>query len=199
MEVKAKVKHVRMSPRKVRLVVDIVRGLPVERSLDILKFTQKKAVNPVVKLLKSAIANAEHNFELEQNNLYIKTVTVDQGHVLHRWLPRAHGRATPIRKKSCHINLVLAELKPSNKIKTKQQDIVAPIKLGSQSIKDSGVKIKEKKTKELDKTELINKEQLDETGKVITNVRREGRIGHTKIEGGNYKGFVNKMFRRKSG
>ncbi|MBU0647444.1 50S ribosomal protein L22 [Patescibacteria group bacterium] len=199
MEIIAKAKRIRMSPRKVRLVVDTVRGLTVVRSLDVLRFLNKKAVEPVVKLLKSAVANAQHNFELDSDNLYIKTITVDEAQTLHRWLPRAHGRATPIRKKSCHINLILDEIKPSGKIKTKQQVIEAPVKLGSQPVKDNKVKIKEEKGKDFGKLEVDDENLSEEKGKVISDVRREGRTGHSKIEGGSSKGFINKMFRRKSG
>ncbi|MFH1233649.1 MAG: 50S ribosomal protein L22 [Patescibacteria group bacterium] len=199
MEVKAKAKDIRMSPRKVRLVVNVVRGLPVARSLDLLKFTKKKAVKPVVKLLKSAMANAEHNFELDQNNLYIKTITVDEGQTLHRWLPRAHGRATSLRKKSCHVNLILDEIKASGKTKAKQYVIEAPIKLGSQPIKESEVKIKEEKGKEPGEPEPVGENLSEEKGKTISDIRREGRAGHSKIEGGSSKGFIKRMFRRKSG
>lgn len=198
MEVKAKAKRIKISPRKVRLVVDTVRKLTVGRSLDILKFINKKAAKPVVKLLKSAMANAQHNFELDVDNLYIKTITVDEAQTLRRWLPRAHGRATPIRKKTCHINLVLDEIKPSGKKKIKKQEIEAPVKLGSQPVKDSKVKIEEK-GKDFGKLEIDNEQQSDEKGKAISDVRREGRAGHSKIEGGGSKGFMNKMFRRKSG
>lgn len=198
MEVKAKAKHIKTSPRKVRLVVDTVRKLTVGRSLDVLKFINKKAAKPVVKLLKSAMANAQHNFELDVDNLYIKTITVDEAQTLHRWLPRAHGRATPIRKKTCHINLVLDEIKPSGERKIKKQEIEAPVKLGSQPAKDNKIKIEEK-GKDFGKLEINNEQQLDEKGKVISDVRREGRAGHSKIEGGSSKGFMNKMFRRKSG
>ncbi|MEK7558042.1 MAG: 50S ribosomal protein L22 [Patescibacteria group bacterium] len=199
MEIIAKAKRIRMSPRKVRLVIDTVRGLTVVRALDVLRFLNKKAVEPVVKLLKSAIANAQHNFELDSDNLYIKTITVDEAQTLHRWLPRAHGRATPIRKKSCHINLILDEIKPSGKTKTKQQVIEAPVKLGSQPAIDNKIKIKEEKGKDFGKLEVDDKNLLEEKGKVISDVRREGRVGHSKIEGGSSKGFINKMFRRKSG
>lgn len=198
MEVKAKARHIKTSPRKVRLVVDTVRKLTVVRSLDVLKFINKKAAKPVVKLLKSAMANAQHNFELDVDNLYIKTITVDEAQTLHRWLPRAHGRATPIRKKTCHINLVLDEIKPSGEKKIKKQEIEAPVKLGSQPAKDNKIKIEEK-GKDFGKLEIDNEQQSDEKGKIISDVRREGRVGHSKIEGGGSKGFMNKMFRRKSG
>ncbi|NCO79871.1 50S ribosomal protein L22 [Candidatus Falkowbacteria bacterium CG_4_9_14_3_um_filter_38_19] len=197
MEVKAQVKHLRMSPRKVRLVVNVIRGRAVQEALAQLKFINKQAAEPVAKLIKSAVANAEHNFELDQNNLYISKIIVDEGTTLHRWLPRAHGRATPIRKKNCHIRLVLAEIKPSGKAKAKKQAITAPVKLADELKKDNQVKIKE--IKQSDKAGgAIAKERVEEKGKVITDIRREGRAGHAKIEGGD-KGFVRKIFRRKSG
>jgi len=199
MEVKAKTKNIRMSARKVRLVVNVVRGLPVARSLDLLKFTQKNAVKPVTKLLKSAVANAQHNFELDKDNLYVKTITVDDGKTLRRWLPRAHGRATTIRKKSCHINLILEEIKPSGNVKAKQQVIDVPIKLGSQPEKNSEIKIKEKKGKDIGSPEPVGENPSEEKGKDISDIRRQGRAGHSKIEGGSSKGFIKKMFRRKSG
>ncbi|MBU0531384.1 MAG: 50S ribosomal protein L22 [Candidatus Uhrbacteria bacterium] len=110
MEVKASAKFIRMSPRKVRLVVDVVRGLPVAKAQAQLKFMNKAAARPVLKLINSAVANAEHNFNLKAENLVVKTITADGGPTLHRWKPRAHGRASAIRKRTSHINVVLDEL-----------------------------------------------------------------------------------------
>ena len=98
-----------MSPRKVRLVVDLVRGLPVADAETRLRFTQKDASRPVLKLLQSAIANAEHNFKLERSTLYVKTIAADAGVPLKRHMPRAQGRATPIRKRTTHITIVLSD------------------------------------------------------------------------------------------
>lgn len=98
-----------MSPRKVRLVVDVVRGLDVDTARRQLKFMKKAAAEPVFKLLNSAVANAEHNFHLKSETLYIKTIFADAGPVLHRWTPRAFGRASPIRKRMTHLSLVLDE------------------------------------------------------------------------------------------
>ena len=114
MEVKAKAKYIRMSPRKVRLVADVVRGLAVEKAMDQLVFVKKHAVRPIEKLLNSAVANAENNFELEKKNLYIKEIKINEGPTLKRWKPRARGRATPIRKRTSHIDIVLAELVESH-------------------------------------------------------------------------------------
>lgn len=108
MEVKAKARYIRMSPRKVRLVVDLIRGLNVQEAKAQLSFSKKAAAEPVLKLLNSAIANATHNFNMEASDLYVKTITADGGPTLKRWRPRAFGRAGAIRKRTSHINIVLA-------------------------------------------------------------------------------------------
>lgn len=111
MEVIAKARHIRISPKKVRLIVDLVRGMDVDRASAQLRFYKKAAARPVSKLLDSAIANAEHNFKLNTAELYIKKATVDGGPVLKRWRARAFGRAAGIKKRSSHITIVLAERK----------------------------------------------------------------------------------------
>ncbi len=122
MEVKAKAKYIRMSPRKVRLVVDLIRGLDVVKADNQLLFIKKVAARPVKKLLDSAVANAHHNFEIEKDNLYIKEIKVDEGPTLNRWKPRAFGRATPIRKRSSHISLILEEKVPTKKEEKKKDE-----------------------------------------------------------------------------
>ncbi len=107
MEVKAHTRYLRMSSRKVRLVVDAVRGMAVEPALAQLTFMSRAAARPVKKLLESAIANAEHNFKLDRKDLFIKSALVNQGPTLKRWRPRAMGSAAPILKRTCHITLVL--------------------------------------------------------------------------------------------
>jgi len=109
MEAKAVVRYVRIAPRKVRLVVDLIRGKQVGEALAILKHTPKAASPVVEKLLKSAIANAEHNYEMDPNNLVIGKVFVDQGPTLKRFRPRAMGRASRIHKRTSHITVVLNE------------------------------------------------------------------------------------------
>ena len=191
MEVKAKVKFIRMSSTKIRLVANLIKNLPAGKALDQLQFINKLAARPVAKLINSAMANAEHNFDLAKDNLFIKEITVGEGPTLKRWLPRAHGRATPIRKRTSHINLTLGEIKASGKTGAKKQDLAAPIKLEAQPKQESTVKVKEKAKTEKN---IATKEE----GKVIEDPRMEGRHGHAKIEGG-AKGFTAKMFRRKSG
>ncbi|PYZ91862.1 50S ribosomal protein L22 [Salipaludibacillus keqinensis] len=111
MEAKAVAKQVRIAPRKVRLVVDLIRGKAVGEAVSILKLTPKKASPVVEKLLNSAIANAEHNYEMEPDNLVVSQVFVDEGITLKRFRPRAMGRASRINKRTSHITLVLTEKK----------------------------------------------------------------------------------------
>lgn len=98
-----------MAPRKVRLVADLIRGKAVDPAITELTFLRKDAALPVLKLLKSAMANAEHNFKLDASTLRVKTITVDGGATLKRFRPRAHGSAAPIRKRTSHINLILSD------------------------------------------------------------------------------------------
>jgi len=105
---KASATHIRISPRKVRMVVDTVRGKSVSQALSILGFTRKKAALPVQKLLKSAVANAAENDGISDvDTLVIDRIMVDEGPMLKRFMPRARGRATPIRKRTSHIRIVL--------------------------------------------------------------------------------------------
>lgn len=108
MEVHAKARHIHMSPRKVRLVVDVIRGKRVAQAKTQLQFMKKAAALPVLKLLNSALANATHNFKLDVQDLFVKSIVADEGPTIHRWMPRAQGRATPIRKRTTHISLTLA-------------------------------------------------------------------------------------------
>ena len=107
---KASATHIRISPRKVRMVVDTVRGKSVSQALSILEFTRKKAALPVQKLLKSAVANAVENGGISDvDALVIDRIMVDEGLTLKRFMPRARGRATPIRKRTSHIRILLRE------------------------------------------------------------------------------------------
>lgn len=197
MEVSAKVKYIRMSPRKVRLVASLIRGQKLEAALDQLNHTNKLAVKPIIKLINSAIANAENNFELKKDNLIIKTITVNEGPTLRRWKPRARGRATPVRKRTSHVEVVLSELVDSGEKKAKKQKLEAPVKLGEKPKEDEGVKVSGKDDKK--SSAKATDDKGEEKGKKIVDPRSEGRGKPTKIEGKGRKGFMGKMFRRKSG
>lgn len=120
MPVSSQLNYLRIAPRKVRLVADIIRRKKAEEAQVILNFTTKKAASPLLKLLKQAIANAQKNFQLEPSNLFIAKITVDEGPKYKRWRARARGRAAEIQKKTSHVTLVLEEIKPSSKKKTKK-------------------------------------------------------------------------------
>lgn len=122
MEVFAKARFIRMTPRKVRLVIDVIRGMDVTRAKAQLTFMKKDAAEPVLKLLESAVANAEHNFQLSRENLYVKAIMADGGPALKRWTPKAFGRAAPIKKRMSHISITLAE-KVEGAKKGKKKDV----------------------------------------------------------------------------
>ncbi|HCG4536072.1 50S ribosomal protein L22 [Ureibacillus chungkukjangi] len=110
-QAKAIARTVRIAPRKVRLVVDLIRGKQIGEAVAILRHTPKAASPVVEKVLKSAVANAEHNYDLDINNLVISEVFVDEGPTLKRFRPRAQGRASAINKRTSHITLVVSEKK----------------------------------------------------------------------------------------
>lgn len=109
MEVKASARYVRISPRKVRVVIDLVRGKSVNEALTLLQFIPKRASKPVAKVIASAAANAEHNYNLNRDNLVISKAYVDQGPTLKRWRPRQRGQAFPILKRTSHITVMVKE------------------------------------------------------------------------------------------
>lgn len=104
----AYLKNYRQSPRKVRLLADLVRGKRVSRALSELSFMPKRAAGPMKKLIESAVANAEHNFGAKKDDLIVKEITVDKGVVLKRWMPRAMGRASSIHKHTSNVFVRLA-------------------------------------------------------------------------------------------
>lgn len=171
MEITAKLKHLRISPRKVRLVVNVIRKMPVTEALDQLKFMNKRAAQHISRLVSSAIANAESTYNLDKNNLYIKEIRVDESATLKRWMPRAHGRATTIRKRGSHIFVSLHEIKDSGKKTKKVLKAEAPVKLDD-LVDNKGLKTNNDKKKEDNKN---------------PNTEQSG------------KGFTSKVFRRKAG
>lgn len=173
MEVKASLKHLRISPRKARLVAGLVRGMTAVKAVDQLKFLNKKSAHPILKLLNSAISSAVNNYDLDKNNLIIKEIRVEDGKTLKRWMPRAHGRATVIRKRMSHIYIILSEIVDSGKREAKKIVIEEPVKL-----EDLGQKSKSDKKEKIEKVE----KSVD-----------------TKVGKSDNKSFAGKMFRRKAG
>jgi large subunit ribosomal protein L22 len=103
----AKLNNVRIAPRKVRLLADLIRGMNVAEALVQLKFSKKHAAKNMMTLLRSAVANAEHNNNIDINTLVVKESYVNGGPILYRWMPRAFGRATKIRKRTSHVTIVV--------------------------------------------------------------------------------------------
>ena len=110
METRAVARHVRISPRKVRLIMDEIRGKKVEEALNMLSFAPQKGARIMKKLVQSAVANAVENSGLNADSLYIRRIYADQGPTLKRWRPRALGRATRIRKRTSHLTVILDEM-----------------------------------------------------------------------------------------
>ncbi len=159
MKVDAKLNYLRISPRKVRLVADLIRGRKVSEAKGRLQFTTKKATKPVGKLLDSAIANAEHNFDLDENNLYISEITVDQGPTLKRWRPRARGATNQIQKKTSHVTIVLEELEPGKEIKTGKKGKIKKVKKKEKPKEEISAKKDKGKKPEKDKTKKEQKQK----------------------------------------
>lgn len=199
MQVKAQVKYLRMSPKKLRLVVDIIRGMKVEAALDALIFVNKLAKRPIIKLINSAVSNAVNNFNLKKENLFIKEIKVDMAGMLKRWQYKAHGRAAPFRKRNAHILLVLEELVPT---KAKAKKVKGEKAVKVKSLEQLKAKAAPEKLK-LPKEEKISKDHEKETKEEPFDVRLEGKHRHNqnldKRQMKGTKGFIKKIFNRKAG
>ena len=147
MEIKASLKNIRMAPRKVRLTANLIKGVSAARAKAQLTFLVKKPAPLILKLVNSAIANAKHNFDIEASNLFVKAITVEAGATLKRWMPRAMGRASAIRKRTCSVILILDELAPGSgkkkaaqKIDILKADEVLPESAEREAVKEPPVK-----------------------------------------------------------
>ncbi|MDO5601438.1 MAG: 50S ribosomal protein L22 [Oscillospiraceae bacterium] len=109
MEARAHLRYARIAPRKVQIVLDLIRNQPLDKALALMQYTPKAACEPLIKLVKSAAANAENNFNMDKNNLYVAECFVTPGPTLKRVRPRAQGRAYRILKRTSHITVVLKE------------------------------------------------------------------------------------------
>ncbi len=109
MEVRASLQRVRISPRKARLVVDMVRGKKVTDAIELMKFVPNRAADDVLRLLKSVAANAENNYDLDPNDLWVKEIYADDAPTLRRFKPKARGRVGRILRRSCHITVIAEE------------------------------------------------------------------------------------------
>ncbi len=157
MTVTVKTRHIRIAPRKVRLVADMIRGEGAERAKSLLSFTVNKSAGPLLKLLKSGLTSAKNDLGWDEKNLYISKITIDEAPKLKRWRPRARGSASRIEKKTSHITLVLDQIEKKGETKKKKKDKVVTKKVASlEEIKEDtrlGKKEKEKsaRAKKVDK------------------------------------------------
>jgi len=123
---RAQVRHARFSATKARAVLDLIRGLPAEEAIDVLQFTERGAAEVIGRCLASAVANAVHNDELEAETLYVAACYADEGPTLKRWRPRARGRATRIRKRTCHITIIVSPMPAEMAAKVEAKRAAAP-------------------------------------------------------------------------
>ncbi len=182
MSVKASVKQIRISPRKVRLVVNLIRGLDAVAAEQQLAFLSKTAARPVLSLLRSAMANAENNFEMDKNNLFVKEIMVNPGPTYKRWHAEAKGVAAEIFKRTSQVVIVLEE-----RVKGKKKPKVKKSKSGQPKV-----------------TRLKTKDDIAKLGNTETDASDKKRSGKFKEQhpekksGPGTGGFMNKIFRRKS-
>jgi len=127
MQITASLNNLRISPRKVRLVAGLLKNRSVNDARQQLLFLSKQATQPIKKLLDSAVANAKHNYKISVDELKLKQILVNEGYTLKRWLPRAHGRATQLKKRSSRVTLVLVSSSPV-KVKSNPGSTKPPIK-----------------------------------------------------------------------
>jgi len=164
----AKLRYLRIAPRKVRLVANSIKGLSVNEAEAQLLISPKRASEAILKLLRSAVANAKNN-QLDSNRLFVKEIRVDQGPMLKRYLARAMGRASAIQKKSSHITLVLAE---SEKLKESRFKIIKPEKVSKKKAEKIKKEMKVEKTK-VSETEKEEKKPAEKTSVVRRVFRRK--------------------------
>ncbi len=196
----AQLKNLRIAPRKVRLVADVIRGLDVEVAENQLLILRKRAAGALLKLLRSAVANAETNFKFKKSNLYIAEIKVDEGQSIDRWMPRAMGRATPIIKRNSQVMIKLAEKVKSEVAKDKKE------KEKKQPATDVKVVKSLAEIKKMGKAEEVEKKKekalAEGSELVIEDVRREGKHREKqhldKLRKKSKGGFLKRMFRRKT-
>ena len=173
MEVIARLRNLRISARKVRLVVDMIRGKSVQEAQSILIFAIKRGSMPVLKLLKQAMANAKNNFQLDPDNLFVAKTMVDDGAKYNRWRARARGQGYKIQKKTCHITIILKELEKSKKTKKAKEEIAGQVA----EKEETKEKAFEKRTYNIPNLEVakINKQSETKTAALDkTNFRFKG-------------------------
>ena len=135
--VRAEVKYVRSSAYKAREILNLIRGLPVARALEVLELAERDIARVVLKCLESAIANAEHNNQIPADDLFVSACFADEGPTLKRWRPRARGRATRIRKRTCHITIIVSRLAADDLEKLREREAASGRASGGRAAADA--------------------------------------------------------------
>ncbi|MBI2607788.1 MAG: 50S ribosomal protein L22 [Candidatus Doudnabacteria bacterium] len=144
-EVRAHARYIHVSPQKLRLVSNLIKKAPVDQALEQLRFSSKKAALPIAKAINSAVANAVHNHDFKQENLFVKSITIDSGPMFKRYTPRAQGRAFMIRRRTSHINVTLEERE--RKIHSKRKIFQKPKALVTEQPNENKLKPQEQTSK----------------------------------------------------
>jgi len=189
MKVIATLKNLRMSPRKVRLVTDSVVGMDATAAMVHLRHVVKKTSGVLEKLLNSALANAENNFGLDKDNMFVSSIIVGGGASLKRWLPRAQGRATQILKRTSHIKLEIEERVEGKNRKSKQE-----LEKERKQREEANAKMMKENAEELAKQEEAKPEETAEKT-AAKKISPKKEIASRK---GQDSGFLKKVFQRKS-
>jgi large subunit ribosomal protein L22 len=173
MQVSAKLNNLKIAPRKVRLVAHVIKGMSADAALTELSKQVKRSSEPMSKLLRSAIANAEHNFGLDSSNLFVSSVLVGDGKRLKRWQPRAFGRANQILHRLSNITLVVEErIEGLNRKETRTTEVVAKKKAEPKEVKATSVKDEKKETKK----DVAVKQEMKERKNAVKRVYQRKSI-----------------------
>lgn len=195
MKVTATLKNLRTSPRKVRLVANLIKGMDAKTALVQLEQVIKKSSHDFEKLVKSAIANAENNFGLDRDNLFVSDVQVGEGPKLKRWLPRAHGRATLLLKRTSRIDITLEEKVEGKNRKSKEQLEKERKEREAQKQKMVEEFMKQQEEAEKDAATEGEAPAEKEAKKAAPRKKSAAKAAPAKGKDGNW---VNKVFQRKS-
>ncbi len=200
MQIRATSKYLKISPKKLKLVADLIKGENAVAALNHLKFIPKKASDLILKVLTSAVANAEHDFNLKKENLFIKEILVNPGPMLKRWRARAFGRAGRIRKRTTHLSIILEGKILSDKSRLKKittQKKLSPLV----EMKPSGEVMVSDKKAPLSRQPAELKERINEDREIFDVRRRSKRRAKQHLDKVRKKetgGGLKKIFRRKS-
>ncbi|EKE25590.1 MAG: 50S ribosomal protein L22 [uncultured bacterium] len=192
MKVIASLNNLRTSPRKVRLVTNSIVGMNASAALVQLKHVVKKTSEPVEKLLSSALANAENNFGLDKENMFVSSILVGEGSKLKRWLPRAQGRATLILKRTSHIKLELEEIVEGKNKKSKAE-------LEKQKAANEAARTKMMKEAVAEMEEGEGEKEAEIVGEKTAVKKAAPKKETQTVKKGQDSGFLKKVFQRKSG